>query len=1057
MTAVNPDGRVGLIGTVSQSLADLKQLRHMIYAGVNPDGRVGLIGTVPQRLADLKQLRHLLLGWSPGLEGPLPAGLCHSNMSVLLLNGCNLTGTFEELLTCSNIDVLDISHNNFEGSLPSAPWGMNALTSLTASFNSFTGTLPEALYHLPTLANLELANNRLSGTVSGRLSLLLALQFLHLSHNNLSGTVHDSVWYTTRLASVDLSHNQLSGTISYIVGKPLSQAAEDCQGPGPAQLGEEWASMLVEPLETQEWEVNPAYYQFQGCNCLTGFQPVWNSNGTVLTCEADPAKSVPGWVVPFSATMFACVMLLVLAAVLLLWFKFAVQLKRKWQREKELKLHRQQGVPIGGPATIVVTDVEQFSDLTRLDGTLTMRALGLHNMILRKAAADHAGHVIEQEGDSWSVAFHTPMEAVAFCLQAQQALQKCSWPTELKALLKQLASMQQASLATGDGASLPSLTLSLASRHASSQVDEVALVQSMDHPSQPGILQGTKGLLSSVFGQRTAASRRPAWKSAGVIKGLKVRMGIATGSVPPDAAITRCALFELAKGVSEIANGGQVLLEAVTFAGVQDRVIELGAVDHRGYNDQLIDHVAVSLANKRLSSSILKGLWIALTRFLKKDMGIPVALLLDMGQYHAPNLLSALEAANNSAAVSQGQPSAGNQALLGGAQHNCSMDKTSHLRACNAAVLAVAAAMSPKGSVISEPSLHLYSVLAQPLHARAKAWKGRLNFKTSAQTVAKGFFEAPGTAAADLGMLPLLEVERPLLAPVTVVFAAVDKGKLLVQTKQDVAAVVHRTLAKLMQALLLCMQDGYLCREQEAVLKYMVAFRDPARAVEWCLLLQEVSEAFQQAVLHRKSTASVDGRPGSVAGLGARPRLKIGVAEGVPGSILPDHLGHVDYFGSSVNLAARVMDAAASGGQVVASCTLAEAVFTTALHAAMAISQPSAPASAAKATGACSVGGGLGTSRLSHVSAQHVGTYSFKGCGVVDMVCFTTEALQQVTSIKAGHAASKGMKGSLLMPSSGPVLGLQDCPVMLPDVLPALHQAWSTVQEQQPSGFGPMK
>jgi hypothetical protein len=32
--------------------------------------------------------------------------------------------------------------------------------------------------------------------------------------------------------------------------------------------------------------------------------------------------------------------------------------------------------------------------------------------------------------------------------------------------------------------------------------------------------------------------------------------------------------------------------------------------------------------------------------------------------------------------------------------------------------------------------------------------------------------------------------------------------------------------------------DGYLCREQEGELKYMAAFRDSARAVEWCLLVQ---------------------------------------------------------------------------------------------------------------------------------------------------------------------------------------------------------------------------
>ena len=50
---------------------------------------------------------------------------------------------------------------------------------------------------------------------------------------------------------------------------------------------------------------------------------------------------------------------------------------------------------------------------------LTTKALGVHNAILRRATCAHAGTVIEQEGDSWSVAFHSAMDAVAFCLQVR--------------------------------------------------------------------------------------------------------------------------------------------------------------------------------------------------------------------------------------------------------------------------------------------------------------------------------------------------------------------------------------------------------------------------------------------------------------------------------------------------------------------------------------------------------------------------------------------------------------------------------------------------------------
>ena len=56
--------------------------------------------------------------------------------------------------------------------------------------------------------------------------------------------------------------------------------------------------------------------------------------------------------------------------------------------------------------------------------SLTARAFAMHNAVLRKAAHDHAGHVIEQEGDSWAIAFHDACDAVAFCMQAQQALHR---------------------------------------------------------------------------------------------------------------------------------------------------------------------------------------------------------------------------------------------------------------------------------------------------------------------------------------------------------------------------------------------------------------------------------------------------------------------------------------------------------------------------------------------------------------------------------------------------------------------------------------------------------
>lgn len=93
----------------------------------------------------------------------------------------------------------------------------------------------------------------------------------------------------------------------------------------------------------------------------------------------------------------------------------------RWQREKELAANRKKGMPSNAPASIVVTDIEKYSELMQSNAPLATKALGIHNSILRRAATAHAGNVVEQEGDSWSVAFHTPTDAVAFCLQVRGA------------------------------------------------------------------------------------------------------------------------------------------------------------------------------------------------------------------------------------------------------------------------------------------------------------------------------------------------------------------------------------------------------------------------------------------------------------------------------------------------------------------------------------------------------------------------------------------------------------------------------------------------------------
>ncbi|KAF6263270.1 hypothetical protein COO60DRAFT_487712 [Scenedesmus sp. NREL 46B-D3] len=70
-----------------------------------------------------------------------------------------------------------------------------------------------------------------------------------------------------------------------------------------------------------------------------------------------------------------------------------------------------------------------------------IKAMGGHNNIMRKACHMHAGYVLDQEGDSWAVAFHDADDAAAFSLQVQQALARKVWLLKLPANGKQDSSL----------------------------------------------------------------------------------------------------------------------------------------------------------------------------------------------------------------------------------------------------------------------------------------------------------------------------------------------------------------------------------------------------------------------------------------------------------------------------------------------------------------------------------------------------------------------------------------------------------------------------------------
>ncbi len=96
------------------------------------------------------------------------------------------------------------------------------------------------------------------------------------------------------------------------------------------------------------------------------------------------------------------------------------------QRRKSETLKSNVKIP-RGEITIVVTDVEGSTKLWEDDPVAMEEALDLHDSIIRKCYTNQNGYEIMTEGDSFVLAFHHPLDAFSFALQAQLDLYNAKW------------------------------------------------------------------------------------------------------------------------------------------------------------------------------------------------------------------------------------------------------------------------------------------------------------------------------------------------------------------------------------------------------------------------------------------------------------------------------------------------------------------------------------------------------------------------------------------------------------------------------------------------------
>ncbi|KAK6144105.1 hypothetical protein DH2020_020925 [Rehmannia glutinosa] len=163
-----------------------------------------------------------------------------NNMNDLDLSNTGISGNVPSWFW--NILVLNISHNQFHGKIPSIngpedqhvylssnkfsgplPRVGNNVTELDLSNNSFSGDMSHFLcdttYETYQLEILHLGGNHLTGELSDCWMKWPSLEVLNVGNNNFSGTIPKySIGFLTNLRSFNLSGNHLTGLIPDSIG-----------------------------------------------------------------------------------------------------------------------------------------------------------------------------------------------------------------------------------------------------------------------------------------------------------------------------------------------------------------------------------------------------------------------------------------------------------------------------------------------------------------------------------------------------------------------------------------------------------------------------------------------------------------------------------------------------------------------------------------------------------------------------------------------------------------------------------------------------------------------
>ncbi|GLT44370.1 hypothetical protein SLA2020_182730 [Shorea laevis] len=215
---------MSLTGSLPPQLGSLSFLVSLNLSRNNFHGHLPLEFGKLQRLRLMDLSHNFLYGSIPG-DIWLLSKLEIFKMDLSLANSFSGTLPIDLCYQLPNLELINLDHNQLQGSIPSSIGKCKKLQKLFLKANRFTGHIPRSIGNLTELTDIYLDNNNLEGEIPEEFG-NLPLRFLALGFNFLTGSIPPMIFNISTLEYIFLARNNLSSHLPSTIGLRLPKLTE---------------------------------------------------------------------------------------------------------------------------------------------------------------------------------------------------------------------------------------------------------------------------------------------------------------------------------------------------------------------------------------------------------------------------------------------------------------------------------------------------------------------------------------------------------------------------------------------------------------------------------------------------------------------------------------------------------------------------------------------------------------------------------------------------------------------------------------------------------------